>query len=96
MRAFARFILVKSHGKDVLINVSQIEWIMATKDPEVCEIHIIGDEEESLWSRFLANHTMQDLISVLDEAADVHIAGVRIRPEGMTLPEVDSIGRNQD
>jgi hypothetical protein len=94
MRAFARFILVKSHdNKELLINVAQIEWIMATKDPEVCEIHIIGDEEESF---FLANHTMQDLIFVLDEAADVHIAGVRVRPEGMTLPEVDSIGHKQN
>jgi hypothetical protein len=39
---------------------------------------------------------MQDLIFVLDEAADVHIAGVRVRPEGMTLPEVDSIGHKQN
>ncbi len=93
MRAFARFILVKSHdNKELLINVSQIEWIMATKDPEVCEIHIIGDEEESF---FLANHTMQDLIFVLDEAADVHIAGVRVRPEGMTLPEIESIATKE-
>jgi hypothetical protein len=94
MRAFARFILVKSHdNKELLINVAQIEWIMATKDPEVCEIHIIGDEEESF---FLANHTMQDLIFVLDEAADVHIAGARVRLEGLTLPEVESIGHKQD
>ena len=93
MRAFARFILVKSGGKDVLINVSQIEWIMATKDENVCEIHIVGDEEESF---FLANHTMQDLVFVLDEAADVFITGVKISPQGVTLPEVESIGQKQD
>ena len=93
MRAFARFILVKSGDKDVLINVSQIEWIMATKDDCVCEIHMIDDEEECF---FLANHTMQDLVFVLDEAADVHIAGKRIRPEGLTLPEVEAIGQKQD
>ena len=93
MRAFARFILIKSHTKDLLINVAQIESIRATKDPEACEIHMIDDEEECF---FLANHTMQDLVFVLDEAADVHIAGVRIRPEGMTLPEVEAIGHKQN
>ena len=93
MSAYAKFVLVKSGGKELLINVSQIESIQAIDDPTLCEIHMIGDDEESF---FFANHTMQDLVAVLDEAADVHIAGVRIRPEGMTLPEVDSIGRNQD
>jgi hypothetical protein len=93
MRAFARFILVKSHTKEMLINVAQIESIRATDDPNICVVFMIGDDEDKF---FTAHHTMQDLVFVLDEAADVHIAGVRIRPEGMTLPEVDSIGRNQD
>ena len=92
MRAFARFILVKSHTKEMLINVAQIESIRVTKDPEVCEIHMVGDEDECY---FYANHTMQDLVFVLDEAADVHIAGVRIRPEGMTLPEIESIATKE-
>jgi hypothetical protein len=72
--------------------VAQIESIRVTKDPEVCEIHMVGDEDECY---FYANHTMQDLVFVLDEAADVHIAGVRIRPEGMTLPEIESIATKE-
>ena len=85
----SKFILVKSHGKDVLINAAQIQWIMETKDERACEIHMIGDGEETF---FVADHTLQDLVFVLDEAADVHIAGVQIKPQGLTLPEVESIG----
>lgn len=92
MRASSRFILVKSHGKDVLINISQIQWIMATKDEQVCEIHMIGDEDET---HFAADHTLQDLVFVLDEAADVFITGVRIRPEGVVLPEIESIAAKE-
>jgi hypothetical protein len=93
MRAFARFILIKSGTKENLINVAQIESIRATDDPEICEIHMIGDGEEQ-W--FLARHTLQDLLFVLDEAADVFITGVKLTPQGVTLPEVESIGHKQD
>ena len=93
MRAFAGFILVKSHTKEVLINVAQIESIRETdNDPNICEIHMIGDGEEQ-W--FLARHTLQDLLFVLDEAADVFITGVKISPQGVTLPEVESIATKE-
>jgi hypothetical protein len=84
MRAFARFILIESHTKEILINVAQIESIRATGDPDVCEIHMIGDDEEQ-W--FHAKHTLQELLFVLDEAADVFITGSQAEPEPVTLPE---------
>jgi hypothetical protein len=94
MRAFAGFILVKSHTQEVLINVAQIESIRATdNDPNICEIHMIGDGEEQ-W--FLARHTLQDLVFLVDEISNVYIAGVKMAPQGVTLPEVESIGQKQN
>jgi hypothetical protein len=93
MRAFAGFILVKSHTKEILINVAQIESIRATGDPDVCEIHMIGDDEEQ-W--FLARHSLQDLVFLIDEISNVYIAGVKMAPQGVTLPEVESIGQKQN
>ena len=91
MSAYAKFVLVKSGGKELLINVSQIESIQAIDDPTLCEIHMIGDDEESF---FFANHTMQDLVAVLDEAADVFIAEVGAQPEGTT--EIASIATKEN
>jgi hypothetical protein len=91
MRAFARFILIESHAKEVLINVAQIESIRATSDPDVCEIHMIGDDEEQ-W--FHAKHTLQELLFVLDEAADVFITGPQ--PQPVTLPEAESVTHKRD
>jgi hypothetical protein len=94
MRAFAGFILVKSHTKEVLINVAQIESIRETdNDPNICEIHMIGDGEEQ-W--FLARHTLQDLVFLVDEISDVYIAGVKMAPQGVTLPEVESMAHKRD
>ena len=94
MRAFAGFILVNSHSKEVLINVAQIESIRETdNDPNICEIHMIGDGEEQ-W--FLARHTLQDLVFLVDEISDVYIAGVKMSPKGVTLPEIESMTHKQD
>lgn len=88
MRPIARFILVQNWGHEILINISRIESIRATADPNVCQIHMIGDKEDEC---FDVKHTLQDLVFVLDEAADVHIAGVRVKPEGLTSPEIESM-----
>ena len=94
MSAFANFILVKSHTKEVLINVAQIESIRGTdNDPNICEIHMIGDGEEQ-W--FLARHTLQDLVFLIDEISNVYIAGVKMSPKGVTLPEIESMTHKQD
>ena len=93
MIAFARFILIKSGTKENLINVSQIESIRSTDDPEICEIHMIGDGEEQ-W--FLARHSLRDLVFLIDEISDVYIAGVKMAPQGVTLPEVESMAHKRD
>ena len=93
MRAFARFILIKSRTKEALINVAQIESIRATGDPNACEIHMIGDDDDE-W--FYASHTLQEMICVMEEAADVFIAGPQSEPQPVTLPEVESIGQKQN
>jgi hypothetical protein len=93
MRAFARFILVKVHDKAVLINVAQIEAIVPTDDDGVCEIYMIGNDEDEYYH---ADHTLQDMISVIDEAAEVFIAGPQSEPKPVTLPEVESIGQKQN
>jgi hypothetical protein len=93
MRAFAGFILVKSRTKEVLINVAQIESIRETDyDPNICEIHMIGDGEEQ-W--FLARHTLQDLVLLIDEISNVYIAGVNMTPRGVVLLEIESIAAKE-
>ena len=70
MRAIARFILVQNWGYEILINISRIESIRATADPDVCQIHMIGDKEDEY---FDVKHSMQSLIATIDEAARVFI-----------------------